>query len=50
VTGHNFGAFFRRHVYRGERPPLPDLRTPEAPRDPGEPAEVREPGEPDDLP
>jgi hypothetical protein len=50
VSGHNFGAFFRRHVYRGERPPLPDLRTPDAPRHPGEPAEVREPGEPDDLP
>lgn len=25
VSGKNYGAFFRRHVYRGERPPLPDL-------------------------
>ncbi len=25
VTGRGYGAFFRRHVYHGERPPLPDL-------------------------
>lgn len=24
VTGRNYGAFFRRHVYGGERPPVPD--------------------------
>jgi len=26
VTGKNYGAFFRRHVYQGELPPLPDTR------------------------
>ncbi len=30
VTGKNYGAFFRRHVYRGERPPLPEAGTPGA--------------------
>jgi hypothetical protein len=60
VTGHNFGAFFRRHVYRGERPPLPDMRGPGAPRESHEPHDSHdsmeaapdggEPGEPDDVP
>jgi hypothetical protein len=25
ITGKSFGAFFRQHVYRGERPALPEL-------------------------
>jgi hypothetical protein len=31
VAGKSFGAFFRRHVYRGERPVLPELGLAPAP-------------------